>query len=127
MDSDFRAYDVFPAWDVIEESPALSDDDRLEVTRVLFQWIQEAVVGPASIMGRRHPRHNHNTFPSLGCMYAGEYFEKYYDAGEGTRWLAVADDTFGNQSQLFKPHEDCNGYQWLTLYHTMRYLSLIHI
>ncbi len=121
MDSDFRAYRVFPAWDVVEESPVLSDEDRLAVTRALFQWMQEAVVGPASHMGQRHPRHNHNTFPSLGCLYAGEYFEKYYDAGEGTRWLEVADDTFGNQSKLFKPYEDCNGYQWLTLYHTMLY------
>ena len=122
MDSDFRAYEVMPAWDVVEESPVITDEDRLAVTRVLFQWISEAVApSAASSYGSSHPRHNHNTFPSLGCMYAGEYFEKYYDAGEGTRWLEVADDTFQNQAELFKPHEDCNGYQWLTLYHTMRY------
>ncbi len=122
MDSDFQSYKVLPAWDVIEESPVLTDDERLAVTRVLFQWVSEAVASSAaSMFGSTHPRHNHNTFPSLGCMYAGEYFEKYYDAGEGTRWLQVADDTFGNQSKLFKGHEDCNGYQWLTLYHTMLY------
>ncbi|MGI5816631.1 MAG: PQQ-binding-like beta-propeller repeat protein [Armatimonadota bacterium] len=122
MDSDFRAYSVFPAWDVIEESPALTDEDRWDVTQVLFQWISEAV-GPkaARSFGSAHPRHNHNTFPSLGCLFAGDYFEKYYDAGEGTRWLEIADDTFQNQAALFKPHEDCNGYEWLTLYHTMRY------
>jgi len=122
MDSDFRAYRVFPAWDVVEESPALTAEERMAVTRVLFQWMQEAVVPPAaSMMGATRPRHNHNTFPSLGCMYAGEYFEKYYQAGEGTRWLQVADDCFRHQAQAFKPHEDCNGYQWLTLYHTLLY------
>ncbi len=122
MDSDFQAYTVLPAWDVVEESPAVSDEDRLEVSRVLFQWMTEAVASSsAPSFGNTHPRHNHNTFPSLGCLFAGEYFEKYYDAGEGTRWLQIADDTFQNQSKLFKPHEDCNGYQWLTLYHTILY------
>jgi len=122
MDSDFQAWNVLPAWDVVEESPALTDEERLAVTRVLFEWMTEAVVPPAaSMMGAWRPRHNHNTFPALGCMYAGEYFTKYYQAGEGKRWLAVADDCFGHQAQAFKPHEDCNGYQWLTLYHTMRY------
>ncbi|MFW5868266.1 MAG: hypothetical protein ACOCX2_10645, partial [Armatimonadota bacterium] len=122
MDSDFRSADVITAWDVVEESPALTDEDRMAVTEVLFQWMSEAVApSAASSFGSSHPRHNHNTFPSLGCLFAGDYFEKYYDAGEGTRWLEIADDTFQNQAQLFKPHEDCNGYQWLTLYHTMRY------
>ncbi|MFO8082162.1 MAG: PQQ-binding-like beta-propeller repeat protein [Armatimonadota bacterium] len=122
MDSDFRSADVFAAWDVVEDSPALTDEDRWDVTQVLFQWMQEAVAPSATpSFGSRHPRHNHNTFPSLGCMYAGEYFQKYYDAGEGARWLEIADDTFQSQAQLFKPHEDCNGYEWLTLYHTLRY------
>ncbi len=122
MDSDFRCYDVIPAWDAVEESPVLSDEERMDVTRALFQWVTEAVASEAGrSMGAKHPRHNHNTFAALGSMYAGEYFSKYYDAGEGERWLAIADDCFTDQAKYFKSHEDCNGYQWLTLYHTMRY------
>ena len=122
MDSDFQAYHIFPAWDAVEESPALDDETRMAVTQALFQWVTEAVASEAaSSMGANRPRHNHNTFASLGSMYAGEYFSKYYDATEGERWLTIADDCFTDQAQYFKSHEDCNGYQWLTLYHTMRY------
>ncbi len=122
FDSDFTAYRVLPAWDVLEESPVLTDEQRLEVTRVLFEWMTEAVApSAASAVGSTHVRHNHQTFPALGCLYAGEYFEKYYNAGEGTRWVEIADRVFQYQAQQFKPWEDCNGYQWLTLYHTIRY------
>lgn len=122
MDSDFRAYMVLPAWDVVEESPALTDEERLTATRVLFQWMQEAVVpSAAGTVGSTRVRHNHQTFPALGCMFAGEYFQKHYQAGEGRRWLTIADKCFQFQAQAFKPHEDCNGYQWLTLYHTLAY------
>ncbi|MGD9495654.1 MAG: FG-GAP-like repeat-containing protein [Armatimonadota bacterium] len=122
FDSDFQAYQIFPAWDVIEESPALSDEDRMAVTRALFQWTTDAIASEAaSSMGANRPRHNHNTFAALGSMYAGEYFSKYYGVTEGERWLAIADDCFTDQAKYFKSHEDCNGYQWLTLYHTMRY------
>lgn len=122
MDSDFTAYRVLPAWDVVEESPALTDAERMEVTQALFQWVTDAVASEAaSSMGANRPRHNHNTFAALGSYFAGEYFSKYYDAGEAQRWLAIADDCFQDQAQYFKSHEDCNGYQWLTLYHTVRY------
>lgn len=122
MDSDFTAFRVLPAWDVVEESPELSDDERMEVTQALFEWVTDAVASEAaSSMGANRPRHNHNTYAALGSYFAGEYFGKYYDAGEAERWLAIADDCFQDQAQYFKAHEDCNGYQWLTLYHMLRY------
>jgi len=122
MDSDFQIHAVLPTWDQIEESPALSDEDRLEVTKILFQWVSE--VGPSaaqSVMGNERVRFNHQTFPALGLLFAGEYFHKYYGAMEANRWLDIADAAFQMQSKAFKSHEDCNGYQWLTQYHTMRY------
>ncbi len=122
MDSDFRVYTVLPAWDVVEECPALTDEERMDVTRILFQWVSEACTPKAAgTVGSTHVRHNHQTFPALGCYYTGEYFDKYYHAGEATVWLKIADACFSFQAQAFKGHEDCNGYQWLTLYHTMRY------
>ena len=122
MDSDFQIYKVLPAWDVVEESPALSEQDRLEVTRILFQWVSDVGVGPAQgTVGSTRVRHNHQTFPALGLLFAGEYFDKYYKAAEARRWLDIADAAFQFQAKAFKPYEDCNGYQWLTLYHTMLY------
>ncbi|MGD8238328.1 MAG: PQQ-binding-like beta-propeller repeat protein, partial [Armatimonadota bacterium] len=122
MDSDFRIHRVLPMWDQVEESPALTDEDRLAVTRILFEWVADVGVRKArSAVGNERVRFNHQTFPALGLLFAGEYFTKYYQAAEAKHWTSIADAAFQMQSQAFKPYEDCNGYQWLTLYHTMLY------
>jgi len=72
-------------------------------------------------LGRDHIYHNHQTFPSLGLLYAGSYFKKYYAAEEADYWLEIADACFQRQARGSKPYEDCNGYQWLTGYHTIKY------
>jgi hypothetical protein len=122
MDSDFCVYRVLPMWDQVEESPALSDADRLDVAKILFQWTSEVAPSKArGAMGNERVRFNHQTFPALGCMFAGEYFSKYYHAAEARGWLQIADGCFQMQAKAFKANEDCNGYQWLTLYHMMTY------
>lgn len=121
MDSDFHIYTNLPAWDNVEECPAVSAEDRLEVTRILFRWVSE--LGPAKSASptSRRVRFNHQTFPALGCLYAGQYFSRYYHAIEGEEWIRVADGTFEFQLDASKPHCDCNSYQWLTLNHVMTY------
>ncbi|MFQ6096968.1 MAG: PQQ-binding-like beta-propeller repeat protein, partial [Armatimonadota bacterium] len=74
-----------------------------------------------SVVGNERVRFNHQTFPALGLLFAGEYFDKYYHAVEAKSWLDIADAAFKMQAKAFKAYEDCNGYQWLTLYHTMLY------
>ncbi len=123
MDSDFMAYRVFPGWDNVEESPVLNDADRLRATRILARWIAEAVA-PKARSSRTPPRvrHNHKTFPALGCWYAGRYAATFYpNAPEGRAWLERARTCFEVQALAFKPLEDCNGYQWLTLGHMIEY------
>jgi hypothetical protein len=122
MDSDFRVYGVLAGWDVVEESDALSDADRLEVTRILAKWVTEVAESKGKQAATyRNVRFNHMTFPSLGLYYAGRYFNVYYDAPQARKWLEYADACFDYQMRAFKSHEDCNGYQWLTLGHTMQY------
>jgi outer membrane protein assembly factor BamB len=122
MDSDFTCYRVLPTWTVLENDPSLTDAERLEVAQILFRWTSEAVAPKAaSTVGNERVRYNHQTFPALGCLFAGEYFHQYYQAHEGEVWLELADACFQMQQKSFKPHEDCNGYQWLTLGHTVRY------
>jgi hypothetical protein len=122
MDSDFMVHRVIPAWDAVEEEPSLTDAERWEITRILFQWVSEVAVRPAaSTVGSSHVRHNHQTFPALGLLYAADYFGKYYHLFEAEEWLRIADACFQFQAECFKPHEDCNGYQWLTLGHLARY------
>lgn len=122
MDMDFHLMEILPAWDLLEESPALSDDDRLRVTRILFEFVTTDVVRKASgSLRSQHPRHNHITFPALGLYYAGRYFKNGYACPEADHWLRIADACFTVQARTAKPHEDCNGYGWLVPYHTLRY------
>ena len=122
MDADFNSMQVFAAWDLVEESPVFTETERLEVTRIIAEYA-EYIANYGNVRGAAGPwiRHNHNTFPCLGVLFAAEYFGKYYRVAEAAHWLAAADGCFRPQSLSFKPQEDSNGYQWLTVGHMMRY------
>ena len=122
FDSDFRSAQVVTGWDLIEDDPVLTDEDRLRTTKNLGRWLTEAVIPKCAgaATSSRVP-HNHQTFPGLGALFAGLYYSNHYDLVEGRLWLDIADRMFQRQAGYFKPHEDCNGYQWLTNGHLMRY------
>ncbi|MEI6501280.1 MAG: hypothetical protein WCP21_09680, partial [Armatimonadota bacterium] len=125
MDSDFMCYQVMPAWDAVEECPALSEAERLEVSKILFRWVSEAVLpqgsGAASSAAAGDMVSNHGTFAALGTFCAGEFFSRYYASAEGKQWVGIGDRCFTNLAACQKAHEDCNGYQWLTNLHNVRY------
>jgi outer membrane protein assembly factor BamB len=122
MDMDFHLMEILPAWDLLEESHALSDDDRMQVTKILFEFITTDVVRKASgALKSTRVRFNHTTFPALGLFFAGRYFQHGYHCPEADHWLAIARACFTLQAQAAKPWEDCNGYGWYVPYHTMRY------
>jgi len=122
MDADFNSMQVIAAWDLVEESPVFTEAERLEVTRIIAEYARYLeTFGSFQGPSRQHIRHNHNTFPALGTLFAAEYFGKYYRVAEAARWLAAADGCFRPQALSFKAQEDSNGYQWLTVGHLMRY------
>ena len=121
MDSDFHIYQVIPGWDAVEECPAITDEERFEVTKILFRWVGELGPRKSAKASSKRIRFNHQTFPALGCLFAGQYFDRYYHAFEGHIWTKVADGTFGYQLNAAKAHCDCNTYQWHTLHHTLAY------
>ncbi len=124
FDSDFPSGEVVPGWDLIEDDPAISDEERLRVLKSMARWLEEAVIPKcASAADSDHVPHNHQTFPALGALFAGLYYSKGLDTLEGRAWLTMADAIFRRQAQYFKPYEDCNGYQWLTTGHLMRYAT----
>ncbi|MCC7492548.1 MAG: PQQ-binding-like beta-propeller repeat protein [Fimbriimonadaceae bacterium] len=122
FDSDFPAVSVVSGWDVVEEDPSLTAEDRLLVTRTMARWLSEAVIPKCAGAARtRNVLFNHQTFPGLGALLAGLYFTQGYDLVEGADWLRMADALFRHQAQFAKVNEDCNGYQWLTNGHLLRY------
>ena len=120
FDADFALQYVIPGWDLVEESPVISDEDRLRITRILFEFITDCVSHVGDVENER-VRHNHATYAALGLHYAGAYFKKYYRATQAYRWLALSERCFGVQVNAFKPYEDCGHYQWRTHFHAMRY------
>lgn len=122
MDADFNSMQVIAAWDLVEESPVFTEAERLEVTRIIAEYAID-LGNYGNVRGAARPaiRHNHNTFPCLGVLFAADYFGKYYHVAEAAQWLAAADACFQSQALSFKPQEDSNGYQWLTVGHLMRY------
>ncbi|MFO7976143.1 MAG: hypothetical protein R6V12_16085, partial [Candidatus Hydrogenedentota bacterium] len=122
FDSDFKSLEVVSGWRTIEYDPVLTDKERLATVKAISRWMHEAVV-PSCIGAASSERvpHNHQTFPALGTLMAGLYFTQGYDVAEGRQWLGIADAIFTRQAGYFKPYEDCNGYQWLTNGHLMRY------
>ncbi|MCP4643713.1 MAG: PQQ-binding-like beta-propeller repeat protein [bacterium] len=122
FDSDFPSGKVVAGWRIIEHDPTLTDEERLATTKYLGRWLHETVI-PSCVgaVGSDHVPHNHQTFPTLGTLFAGLYFTEGMSSVEGDVWLSIADRIFQRQARYFKPYEDCNGYQWLTTGHLMIY------
>lgn len=122
FDADFQSAPMLGAWDVVEECPVLTDEDRLYITNHLLWYVQYMYEHARSHKPTRpSPRHNHYTFAALGLLLGAKYFGKYYRWKEAEEWLREADECFRPQALAFKANEDCNSYQWLTFYHTLRY------
>ncbi|MBN8218484.1 MAG: hypothetical protein J0L75_17705 [Spirochaetes bacterium] len=124
FDSDFVSYEALAGWDLIEHDPALSEADRLDVSRMLLRWLHEAIADEAwGGLGEGGPVSNHLTFASMGAMMGAFYFGKYYGAElkHPAAWLAVIRHNFRRQAKAGKAHDDCQSYHWLTWRHVLVY------
>ncbi|MGQ9556104.1 MAG: hypothetical protein ACUVWR_18535, partial [Anaerolineae bacterium] len=121
FDADFQSAPMLGAWDVVEECSLLTEEDRLYITNHLLWYVQYMYEHARTHKPTRPaPRHNHYTFAALGLLLGAKYFDKYYKLPEAAQWLQEADECFRVQMGAFKANEDCNSYQWLTFYHTLK-------
>ena len=100
-------------WDLIEESPLLSDADRLRVTNALSKQlahrVSEGVYGATAPHGFVGDRHGDWSATALYCL--GRYFQKDYPSPVWQRCLDAGDQYFsvlhrhhwmaGNNDHLF--------------------------
>ncbi|MBQ9367658.1 MAG: hypothetical protein IJT83_07750, partial [Victivallales bacterium] len=122
FDSDFPSESVLSSWDLIEEEPSLTDEERLFVKNAMLKWMKDIVIPSCDGGSLGKVTHNHGTFPSLGALRCAVWLEANYpDCLEAKAFLNRADMVFREQSKHPKPMEDCNGYQWLTIGHTLQY------
>lgn len=121
----FNVWWLAVIWELIEESPVFSDEDRLRITRYLL-WLMDSHEGAYNRffregVGHRMLRQNHQTLVGLSSWFAGRYFATHYGMPEAKEWQEASADLFKGQAASFKPTEDANAYQWTTLDHLLTY------
>jgi len=81
-------------WDAIEESPALTDADRLMITNFFRDVVadkKEGIGRLRSIMRRKRLiQGNHNSQTACGIMAAADYLRKYYPSDLHEKWYREA-------------------------------------
>jgi len=115
-----------PWWDIIEELPVWTDQDRLDITnaflhdsrlgherRAVHRLVKEGYVQVID--------ENHGTFAAMRDYLAWRYFDKYYDLPESQYWMDVARATFVGQLSTHQILEDAAGYMCYIPDTTMSY------
>ncbi|MSS71875.1 MAG: hypothetical protein EXS64_10345 [Candidatus Latescibacteria bacterium] len=103
-------------WDVLEESPVFSDEDRLRITNYLLRVLRSPE-GHANPGFQHHlpikaPKQNHQTLLAMALFFGGTYFDKYYRLPEAKPWLKDVATLFRDYDKHSKPVCDCNFHGW---------------
>lgn len=104
-------------WDQIEESPFFSDEDRLEMTEILYGLAQYTSQRPYFSDPKSREaniRQNHPAFAALSMYFTGHYFKTYYGLDEFDEPLETVRLIMEGQSDSYKPDDDANSYCYLT-------------
>jgi len=131
-DRDFRdswAYGMVIAWDLVEEVPGWTAEERLRFTNHVLRMVWESILyqhwdTPAAVERWRKfdsITHNHHTWPGLAALFGGWYFSRHYQLAAAKDWLDIAFGMFRSCSRSWKPWEDSAGYQWIPQRHVLTY------
>ncbi len=117
---------LFYVWDLIEESDAFTDAERLRMTNLLW-GLTHYVAGLGYFAGEEPPpleiRQNHPTFAGLSMSSSAGYFKAYYGVENFEKELRFCRAIFDGQADCYKPNDDGGGggYCWLVPNHQMVY------
>ena len=114
------------SWDLVEEEPVFTDQDRLRITN----WLLRLKADPFSGLTPFHLESgpdivrnfwNHVTGPAMDFFWASHYFLKYYDLTDAKEWDRVAYRFMGEQSKSWRGNENACGYNARTQRHILEY------
>ncbi|MBN1670052.1 MAG: hypothetical protein JXR37_03420 [Kiritimatiellae bacterium] len=121
-----RSSDHVHGWDILEELPIWTDEERLEISN--------ALLGDAALGCEKRGFHgavkkgyvqvldeNHGTFSAQRSFDAWHYFHKYYAIPASAYWMKCADAVFSAQASTFQILEDASGYLCYAPNSTMKY------
>ncbi|MGD8239634.1 MAG: PQQ-binding-like beta-propeller repeat protein, partial [Armatimonadota bacterium] len=117
-DTHMELWKTIRAWDVLEECPALADEDRLEVTNYLLYVLRSTEgVNNSMFVGSLNyssVRHNHHMLAALDAYYGGLYFSGYYGLPDADDWLRKARFCFASQELQDKGQDESGNYEGAT-------------
>ncbi|MFO8080272.1 MAG: hypothetical protein R6V07_08210, partial [Armatimonadota bacterium] len=102
-------------WDLMEEHPAFSDEERLAITNFFLTQVRsDECIGALHIQRWPWgmPHQNHGTRPGIGTFFMARYFRHGYDLPEMDVYLSRILDYFGMQDDWSKPMCDSSMHQW---------------
>lgn len=113
-------------WDVVEEAPVFTDEERLEFSNVMYVTLanlRSNVYNWGTFADNQTLVWNHQTFPLLGVYWLARYFERYYPNQSSLYrdCLVQVEGAFRGAVKSWKPQCDADGYLTITPRHTIEY------
>ena len=117
---------IYHPWDLIEELPIWTDEDRLLLTNALLRGAAKSHERRAMHKQVREGAvqcmdENHGTHSAIRTLMGWQYFDKYYDIPAGKYWMRLAKACFDGQSSTFELAEDASGYLTFNPDNSMEY------
>lgn len=102
------------AWDLVEESPVFSDEDREKITRKLLTHVRgpDAAGSIEKLADYREDLwllDRHSSMMAICTLTESRYFSKYWPSEEWTRNLSVVRNYFNRQMTTAKGDSDLGG------------------
>lgn len=119
-----RMYQLIMAWDLVQDHPLFSDEDRREFDAMFLQVARspEGAEQIREVAQTVAVRMNHDTRSALDAFFVGRYFSRRHGLAEAAEWLGLAERLFAPQLGSAKPVEDSWGHQWVaSLHNTLVY------
>ena len=117
-DTHMELWKTIRAWDCVEECPAVTADERLEITNYLLYVLRspEGVFNSMFVgsLGSSVVRHNHHMLAAMDAYYGGHYFSKYHGLAEAEEWLRKARFCFASQELQDKGQDESGNYEGST-------------
>ncbi|MEW6751128.1 MAG: hypothetical protein AB1505_09125 [Candidatus Latescibacterota bacterium] len=105
FDNYFNQYRMVLAWDMVEESEAFTDEDRLAITNLLHEvgrWVRDLPY----FAEEPYRGSNHQTYACLSLWQTRRYFARYYGRQDFAGPLPLVEAVFALHRQSFRSPDD---------------------
>lgn len=88
-------------WTVLEADPMFTDLDRKQILSAFYITYQaNSEDDYLNAVEETGPRFNHEVFPALSILSAGDYFDRYFQLPEMQDWIALGKRVFENNTSI---------------------------